>query len=322
VLWALPPTWPPEQFRSDAVDGRCDLFGLGCILFELCTREHPFPDRHCSKEHTIPVLASDINPNVPSTLADLIGRMLREAPERRPESAQRVIRELAAIEALLTISRTKAASSVPRSKWAPVLLTSVLAIAILWALLVSNRDSSPSPQPQQKQPGSPVQTDPRTDDLCAKIRSLDGTRQLKLVVDRLVELNKGYSRKKVAGWIETEGVIRFSERTDYLHDIRPLRCLSDLKTVVLSGSDPTSGLLTDLTPLETLRLHTLVVSNNPKLQSLAPLKKMPLFVLNFSNTAVRDARRRHGSASCRIAHGANPSQRFNPSEIDVDSPHP
>jgi hypothetical protein len=80
-------------------------------------------------------------------------------------------------------------------------------------------------------------------------------------------------------------VIRFSERTDSLSNIRPLGCLVDLKTLVLTGSAPGLGRLSDLEALRGLRLHWLEVARNPKLHDLAPLRGMPLFRLDVSDTA-------------------------------------
>ena len=67
-------TWRPNMSRGEAIDGRCDLFGLGCILYELCTRSHPFPKRARQKrggplvEPLIPV--RDHNPDVSAGIGD------------------------------------------------------------------------------------------------------------------------------------------------------------------------------------------------------------------------------------------------------------
>jgi eukaryotic-like serine/threonine-protein kinase len=279
----------PEQFRGDAVDPRSDLFGLGCVLYELCTREHPFPDRRFCVEHTVPFPASDVNPDVPPAFADLVAQMLRENPDARPESSRRVIRELSLIEESLAAADAGASlgtSATPpaRSRFRRVALIASIAgaslavLAVVAVALHSFRLASP--------PDGLAKKSPIEEAWYAEIRKLPTRSQFRAVTAKLEELNPGYTSKKVAGWFEPEAVIRFSERTDHLHDIRPLGCLIDLKTVTLKGEEPTTGQLTDLTPLRSLRLHNLVVSGNPQLRDLSPLKGMPIFYLDVSNTGV------------------------------------
>lgn len=91
---------PPEQIRGeDAIDGRLDLYALGCILFEMVAGRVPFDgptavsifDQHL--EATAPRLDA-LMPGTPTGLADLVERLLAKAPADRPADATEVVARL------------------------------------------------------------------------------------------------------------------------------------------------------------------------------------------------------------------------------------
>ncbi|HTU21870.1 MAG TPA: protein kinase [Gemmataceae bacterium] len=104
AIVGTPAYMPPEQARGDKVDGRCDLYSLGCVLFRLCTGELPF-----KADNTMSLLLAlateqpksprEINADVPPSLADLILRLLAKDPAQRPATAGDVAEALDAIHA-------------------------------------------------------------------------------------------------------------------------------------------------------------------------------------------------------------------------------
>lgn len=127
----------PEQARgSSALDGRCDIFALGSVLYKCLTGIPPF-----AGEDAIGILAKmlfekppslrDARKDVPAALSDLVSRMLARDPAERPADAGVVAAELQAIAPLTT----QAAAPRDRSTHADVLtrgeqrLVSVVAAA-------------------------------------------------------------------------------------------------------------------------------------------------------------------------------------------------
>ncbi|HOU52439.1 MAG TPA: protein kinase [Myxococcota bacterium] len=84
----------PEQALERAVDGRADLYSLGCMLVEMITGDPPFRAstpvaivmRHI--HDPAPRLSHRVG-NVPKDLDDLVAGMLEKDPNQRPQTMQK-----------------------------------------------------------------------------------------------------------------------------------------------------------------------------------------------------------------------------------------
>jgi len=87
---------PPEQsINSMQVDGRADIYSLGCTLYVALTARRPFPgdSRQATVQahRTAPRPRVDtMNPKVPTELAEIIVQMMAIKPEDRPKDMHEV----------------------------------------------------------------------------------------------------------------------------------------------------------------------------------------------------------------------------------------
>lgn len=103
AIAGTPAYMAPEQAQGQTLDGRADLFSLGCVLYRAATGKVPFDG-----PNTIALLVSvvtdhppaprTVNPRLPGEVNDLILRLLAKKPQDRPESAQAVAAAIEAIE--------------------------------------------------------------------------------------------------------------------------------------------------------------------------------------------------------------------------------
>lgn len=99
---------PEQALGKGDVDHKADLYALGCNLFEMIIGRTPFeiPDSYAPvsivemmRRHIelAPPKLSDLAPNVPSRLSDLVASLLAKDPGKRPESAATVVETLTEI---------------------------------------------------------------------------------------------------------------------------------------------------------------------------------------------------------------------------------
>ena len=121
------PYMSPEQTEGNALDHRSDIFSLGIIFYEMATGSRPFQGASSAsliasvlKESPRPV--TDLRPNIPPRLAQIIARCLEKNPDERYQNAATVAKELSALkEAVehhprLSTSLTRLSALVPRTR--------------------------------------------------------------------------------------------------------------------------------------------------------------------------------------------------------------
>ena len=174
---------PPEGLLSGAIDGRYDIYSVGCVMYEMLAGKPPFVDRSLDRVlqmhmyEPVPELVTD-DARVPRKLIEVIERCLAKTPEERYESMAELEAALceAQIEGKLRTTwddlalpaideerRAKLQAKMPSRLikkgvsgwWLPVLLAFGVVVGVLfvWPLLKAD----PLPTPASAQQSSAVE---------------------------------------------------------------------------------------------------------------------------------------------------------------------
>ncbi len=128
----------PEQVRGEPVDLRCDVYGVGVVLYEMLTGQRAFDGRSLEViRHA--VLEGDVAPvhtvnrDVDEALSAIVARAMARDPAQRYRSARHLMR---ALRGWLEPDGSHQAAPPARSSWPWVALASVglAAAGVFWAL--------------------------------------------------------------------------------------------------------------------------------------------------------------------------------------------
>jgi serine/threonine protein kinase/HEAT repeat protein len=103
IVVGTPAYIAPEQALGQTIDGRSDLFSLGCVLYHLATGQLPFLAATpvatlMAVTSTVPPAPRALDPDLPDSFSQLVMQLLAKDPNDRPASALAVAQALAVIE--------------------------------------------------------------------------------------------------------------------------------------------------------------------------------------------------------------------------------
>lgn len=106
----------PEQIRGKKIDVRSDVYGFGCVMFEMIARRPPFSglnsdellQKHLSSP---PPGLQAVDRRVRVEFSDLISQMMAKDPDQRPQSMKAVLAMFKEIRVFRAGMRPKGATS-------------------------------------------------------------------------------------------------------------------------------------------------------------------------------------------------------------------
>jgi serine/threonine-protein kinase len=163
AIFGTPEYMAPEQVAGEAVDGRCDLYALGCVLYELVTGSRPFEGSSAVivmgkqlREMPEAPLVRAPERAIPPELDAIVMRALAKAPSERFASASEM-RE--ALETALAVPKAERVKKTRKAAGFAVVLGTVVAAA---AAFIAARTGVPQPiaMPDPTAPAPPAAPPP------------------------------------------------------------------------------------------------------------------------------------------------------------------
>jgi eukaryotic-like serine/threonine-protein kinase len=106
VIMGTPAYMAPEMALGESVDGRADLYALGCVAYYLLTGEQVFTGETVLKVISQHLQAVPVPPSertelpIPATLEHLVLACLAKKPEERPQNARQLAQSLDTIDCM------------------------------------------------------------------------------------------------------------------------------------------------------------------------------------------------------------------------------
>jgi serine/threonine protein kinase/Tfp pilus assembly protein PilF len=112
MMIGTPEYMSPEQIDGGQTDARSDIYSLGIIIYELLTGKTPFSgDTPWSvafkHKNDLPHDPREINPRIPESMSRVILKCLEKQKERRYQSAEELLADLASIDEQYTRAETR-----------------------------------------------------------------------------------------------------------------------------------------------------------------------------------------------------------------------
>ncbi|MGF1507312.1 MAG: serine/threonine-protein kinase [Anaerolineae bacterium] len=162
TIMGTPTYMAPEQGLGQPIDGRADIYSLGCMLFEMLPGQPPFESEHAMslmlRHLNDPApKPTDINPSLPKQLDSVVLKAIAKEPEDRYQSALEMAE---ALERAYAIARGMTPPPDTGKKRTPTAALAKGADALNLEAVIQDTVSSPVKPAGQTETGGPPDTIP------------------------------------------------------------------------------------------------------------------------------------------------------------------
>ena len=152
---------PEQAAGSKELDGRSDLYSLGCVLYEMLAGQPPFTGptvESVIKQHLTaePPNVTAIRPAVPADIVGVLARALAKTPADRFSPVGVFVEALAKRESAAAVSTPTSVTRLAHRVWLRPALVGFALVVVVGAALVVGRWIGPSPAGEPEHPRTAI----------------------------------------------------------------------------------------------------------------------------------------------------------------------
>lgn len=143
VIAGTPQYMSPEQAAGEPIDHRSDLFSLGSVMYAMCCGHPPFRAetpygilRRITDHEARPI--REINASIPAWLEEVIARLLKKSPDKRPATAAEVASLLedclAHVQQPNKVALPESLAKASRSRFVPITVAVASVVLMSWGI--------------------------------------------------------------------------------------------------------------------------------------------------------------------------------------------
>ena len=142
----------PEQISGRPVDGRCDVYSLGCVVFELLTATPPFRREDdlallWAHLYSEPPQVTPLRPELPAAVDEVMARALAKSPEERHDTCLQFVAAMRTAWSVREEPAARPALEHPPTQLVAVLPEAIEATEAPEAPRVPDVPEAPTPEP-------------------------------------------------------------------------------------------------------------------------------------------------------------------------------